>query len=123
MTTYTQVMATTNLPAPMPSAAVCCSPMTAGVVDDDAAEQLARAFKALSDPTRVKLLSMIAAAHEACICDLTNPVGLAQPTVSHHMRLLVEAGLVTRDKRGKWAYFSIAPGSLESLATALDPTH
>src|SRR3954453_7396328 len=101
----------------------CCSPVTSGIVGDDAAETLARAFKALGDPTRVKLLSMMAAAPdgEACICDMTEPVGLSQPTVSHHMRLLVEAGLATREQRGKWAYYRVVPAVLRSLAMALEP--
>lgn len=101
----------------------CCSPVTGGVLDVDAADRLARLFKALGDPTRVRLLSMIAAAEagEACICDLTAPVGLSQPTVSHHMKLLVDAGLVTREQRGKWAYYAVVPEALESLADALAP--
>lgn len=101
----------------------CCSPVTGGIVTDDAAETLARMFKALGDPTRVKLLSMIAAADdgEACICDMTGPVGLSQPTVSHHMKQLVEAGLAVREQRGKWAYYRVAPGVLGSLANALAP--
>lgn len=79
--------------------------MTDGVVNDETAETLARMFKALSDPSRVKLLSMVAAASEggACACDMTGPVGLSQPTVSHHLRILVEAELVTREQRGSWA--------------------
>ncbi len=97
----------------------CCSPVTGGRLDDEAAEALARMFKALGDPTRVKLLSLIAAADEACICDLTDPVGLSQPTVSHHMKQLVAAGLVTREQRGKWAYYSLVPGALEALASAI----
>ncbi len=107
----------------LPDLASCCSPATGGRVDDDAAEALARMFKALSDPTRVKLLSMIAAAddQEACVCDLTAPVGLSQPTISHHMKVLTEAGLVSREQRGKWAYFSVVPGILDSLAEALSP--
>jgi ArsR family transcriptional regulator len=101
----------------------CCSPVTAGIVGDEAAETLARMFKALSDPTRVKLLSMIAAAPEgeACVCDMIEPVGLSQPTVSHHMKLLVEAGLATREQRGKWAYYRVVPEVLRSLAAALEP--
>lgn len=97
--------------------------MTGGVVSDETAEILARMFKALGDPTRVKLLSLIAASPdgEACICDLTGPVGLSQPTVSHHMRLLVEAGLAIREQRGKWAFYSVVPDMLSSLATALEP--
>lgn len=115
----------TSLPVIQPSElAACCSPVTGGVVSDDAAETLARMFKALSDPTRVKLVSLIAAAPEgeACICDMTEPVGLSQPTVSHHMKLLVEAGLATREQRGKWAYYRIVPEVLRSLAAALAPS-
>jgi ArsR family transcriptional regulator, arsenate/arsenite/antimonite-responsive transcriptional repressor len=99
----------------------CCSPVTGGVLDLEQAERLATIFKVLGDPTRVRLLSLIAASEggEACICDLTDPVGLSQPTVSHHMRLLVKAGLVTRDQRGKWAYFAVVPETLEALSSAL----
>jgi ArsR family transcriptional regulator, arsenate/arsenite/antimonite-responsive transcriptional repressor len=113
----------TQLPVLTPDLVACCSPVTGGVIDDQAAEQLARIFKALGDPTRVKLLSLIAAtdADAACVCDLTEPVGLAQPTVSHHMKVLVNAGLVTREQRGKWAYYSIVPGILESVAGTLAP--
>lgn len=116
------------MPSPLPviqpdELAACCSPVTGGVVSDEAAETLARMFKALGDPTRVRLLSMIAASPdgEACICDMTGPVGLSQPTVSHHMKLLVEAGLATREQRGKWAYYRVAPGVLRSLSNALAP--
>ncbi|MBO0842016.1 MAG: metalloregulator ArsR/SmtB family transcription factor [Nocardioides sp.] len=114
-----------SLPVLVPDdVALCCSPVTGGVVGDATAVALARMFKALGDPTRVKLLSLIAAAEggEACICDLTEPVGLSQPTVSHHMKQLVEAGLVTREQRGKWAYFAVVPTVLHSLAAALAPT-
>jgi ArsR family transcriptional regulator len=108
---------------PMTATAVdaCCSPLTGGVLDLGSAEQLARTFKALGDPTRVRLLSLIAAADgaEACICDLTGPVGLSQPTVSHHMKALVEAGLVTREQRGKWAYYAVVRGALDRLAAVL----
>lgn len=102
----------------------CCSPVTGGALDDAAAATLARTFKALGDPTRVKLLSLIAAApdQEACICDLTAPVGLSQPTVSHHMKLLAEAGLVEREQRGRWAYYRVSADVLRSLATALTPS-
>ena len=114
-----------TLPVIQPDALVtCCSPVTGGLVSDETAETLARMFKALADPTRVKLLSLIAAAPEgeACICDLTEPVGLSQPTVSHHMKQLVAAGLATRDQRGKWAYYRVAPAALRSLSAALAPT-
>lgn len=112
----------TSLPMIEPAdAAQCCAPVTLGVVPDDLAERLARMFKALGDPTRVKLLSLIAAAPggEACICDLTGPVNLAQPTVSHHMKQLVAAGLATGEKRGRWTYYRIVPEVLTSLSQAL----
>lgn len=114
---------TTSLPLLDSDAAACCSPVTAGVLNVEAAGRLARMFKALSDPTRVRLLSMIAAqpGREACVCDLTDPVGLSQPTVSHHMKQLVDAGLVTREQRGKWAYFAIVPETLVLLSNALNP--
>ena len=101
-----------------------CTPVTGAALDARTAESLARRFKALSDPTRVRLLSLISATSdgEACICDLTAPVGLSQPTVSHHMRQLVEAGLVTRDQRGKWAYYALVDGALDELAAALRGT-
>lgn len=118
----THCMATrTELPIRPAGVDACCSPLTGGVLDLEAAEQLARSFKALGDPTRVRLLSLIAAADggEACICDLTAPVGLSQPTVSHHMKQLVDAGLITREQRGKWAYYTVVRSALSRLASAL----
>ena len=117
-------MPTATLPLLPVDLAACCSPVTAGVLDDDTAEQLARVFKALGDPTRVRLLSLIAASTggEACACDLIEPVNLSQPTVSHHMRQLVDAGLVTREQRGKWAYYRLVNDTLQAVATALTPT-
>ena len=105
-------------------AGACCAPVTGGVLELGNAEHLARVFKALGDPTRVRLLSMIAAQpdREACICDLVEPVGLAQPTVSHHMKQLVEAGLVTREQRGKWAFYRLVDGALDTLSGALKST-
>lgn len=86
-------------------------------IDDSVAHDLAKVFKALGDPTRVKLMAMIAGSSEGemCVCDLTEPVGLSQPTVSHHMKLLVEAGLVEREQRGRWAYYR---PTIDTLATA-----
>lgn len=102
-------------------AAACCASVTAGVLDDQTAERLALVFKALGDPTRIKLLSLIAAAGDdgACVCDLVEPVRLSQPTVSHHMRQLVEAGLIAREQRGKWAYYRVVGGALAAVAGAL----
>lgn len=99
----------------------CCPPSPASSLTDADVERLTRVFKALGDPTRLRLLSLIAAgdAGESCVCDLTGPVGLSQGTVSHHMKLLVEAGLVTREQRGRWAYYAIAEGALDAAAAAL----
>ncbi|MEV4735164.1 metalloregulator ArsR/SmtB family transcription factor [Microbacterium sp. LWO14-1.2] len=112
---------TTQLPLLATDADACCSRVTGGVLDVAEAERISATFKALGDPTRLRLLSLIAASEggEACICDLTEPVGLSQPTVSHHMRLLVDAGLATREQRGRWAYYRVAPDALESAARAL----
>lgn len=122
--TMSYMPAALSLTQPDAALAACCSPVTAGMVSDEAAATLARMFKALGDPTRVKLLSLIAASAggEACVCDLIDPVGLSQPTISHHMKVLADAGLITREQRGKWAYFSLAPQVLGSLAGALTPT-
>lgn len=111
----------TELPIMPVGAAACCSTLTGGALDEGSARQLARIFKALADPTRVRLVSLIAAADgaEACICDLTDPVGLSQPTVSHHMKLLAEAGLVTREQRGKWAYFRLVSDAFDALVEAI----
>jgi ArsR family transcriptional regulator len=112
---------TTMLPVLSTDPLACCSPMTGGVLQTVEAERLARIFKALGDPTRVRLVSLIAAHSdgEACVCDLTDPVGLSQPTVSHHLKLLVDAGLLTRDQRGKWAYYRVVDSALDALAGAL----
>ena len=114
---------TTSLPLLTTDASGCCASVTAGVMEVEDAQRLARVFKALGEPTRVRLLSMIAAQSggEACVCDLTEPVGLSQPTVSHHMKQLVDAGLVTREQRGKWAHYAIVPEILSMLSSALDP--
>ena len=99
----------------------CCSPLTGGVIDLPAAERIAAALKALAEPTRIRLISLIAAqpSAEACVCDLTDPVGLSQPTVSHHLKTLVDAGYLTREQRGRWAYFAVVPGALEAISTLL----
>jgi len=103
------------------SEATCCSPVTGGILTNDEADQLARRLKALADPTRLRLLSMVAAHQggEACICELIEPVGLSQGTVSHHMKVLVDAGFLTRDQRGKWAYYAVVPGALEAIAVGI----
>lgn len=103
------------------TAAACCSPLTAAPLSAAEADQLAHVLKAIADPSRLRLLSLVAAHEggEACICDLTDPVALTQPTVSHHMKVLVDAGLLTRDQRGKWAYYRLVDGALAALADVL----
>jgi ArsR family transcriptional regulator, arsenate/arsenite/antimonite-responsive transcriptional repressor len=98
---------------------VCCSPIDDAVLGETEADELAAAFKVLADPVRLRLLSIIANSDESCACDLASPVGRSQPTISHHLSLLTEAGLVTREKRGKWAYYRVVPDRLASLRTAL----
>jgi ArsR family transcriptional regulator len=116
-------MTSATVPVTADDLAACCSPVTGGVLETAAAERLAHVFKALADPARVKLLSLIAAAKdgEACICDLTVPLELSQPTVSHHMKLLVDAGLVSREQRGKWAYYRVNDWALERVAQLISP--
>lgn len=102
---------------------VCCGPLTDGVLDEDQAAELAGVFKVLADPARLRLLSMVAAAEsgEACACDLVEPVGRSQPTVSHHLSLLVDAGLLHREKRGRWAWYRVVPERLAVVRDALAP--
>ena len=101
---------------------VCCAPVLASALSESQADDLASAFKVLADPARLRLLSMIAASDEACACDLTEPLGKSQPTVSHHLSVLTDAGLLDREKRGKWAYYRVVPERLAVLRDALEPT-
>jgi ArsR family transcriptional regulator len=98
-----------------------CSPITGEAISADDATTLATRFKAIGDPTRLRLLSIVAAHEggESCVCDLTAPVGLSQPTVSHHLKILVDAGLLARTKRGTWSFYALVPGALDGLASAL----
>lgn len=102
----------------------CCSPLVGEPMDAPTAQRLATVLKAIAEPTRLQLLSLVAAHAdgEACICDLTDPVALSQPTVSHHMKVLVDAGLLTREQRGKWAYYRLVPGALDAIAQLLSTT-
>jgi len=106
-----------------PSTLSCCAPITTGALDEARAEELAAVFKVLADPARLRLLSMVASAEagEACACDLVEPVGRSQPTVSHHLSMLVDAGLLEREKRGRWAWYRIVPDRFDAVRGALDP--
>jgi ArsR family transcriptional regulator len=102
-------------------AAACCAPLLREPITASQAADLARLLKALADPTRLQLVSMVAAHEgaEACVCELTEPLGLTQPTISHHLKILVEAGIFTRDKRGVWAYYALVPAAMNALAAVL----
>ena len=99
----------------------CCAPVMTAALDEDEAENLAAAFKVLADPVRLRLLSLIANAPdgEACSCDLVDLLGRSQPTISHHLSVLTDAGLLTREQRGKWAWFRAVPQRLTILRDAL----
>ena len=98
-------------------AVLCCAPLAAPVLSDEQATATAELFKALADPARVRIVNVLATSDEAvCVCNLIEPLGLSQPTVSHHMRKLLDAGLVEREQRGRWAYFSIKPEAMSRLA-------
>lgn len=120
-------MTTGRVPGPRPpgagSLAACCPPITEAALSEDAASDMAAMFKALSDPVRLRLFSRVAShpQGEACVCDIAD-VGVAQPTVSHHLKKLREAGLLTSERRATWVYYRLAPGVLELLGTFLaDP--
>ncbi|MBA8816819.1 ArsR family transcriptional regulator [Microbacterium halimionae] len=100
---------------------VCCQPLAEDPLGQPDAERLAQTLKALADPARLRLLSIVAASadREACVCDLTDPVGLSQPTVSHHLKVLTDAGFLSRSKRGTWAYYRLQSGALNEIASFL----
>ena len=114
----TAVTTTTTV---LPVASVCCAPLGAAGLSDDQAEATARLFKALADPHRVKIVNLLATSPEpVCVCEFTEPLGLSQPTVSHHLKKLLDAGLLEREQRGTWASYSLnhdALGRLTSPAT------
>lgn len=101
----------------------CCTPLTEFALDDADATELAAVFKAIADPVRLRLLSVVATSPsgEICACDLPELFDRSQPTMSHHLGLLVKAGLLEREQRGKWAWFRIVPDRLDDLATVLRP--
>jgi ArsR family transcriptional regulator, arsenate/arsenite/antimonite-responsive transcriptional repressor len=101
--------------------AAACPPLLEEPLEAARAEELASALKVLADPARLRLLSLIQAqpGSEACVCHLTEPLGLSQPTVSHHLKVLLQAGLVEREQRGSWAYFRVVPEQLRALRDIL----
>jgi ArsR family transcriptional regulator len=99
----------------------CCGPLGARALSDEQAAATAAVFKALADPARVRIVNVLATSGEpVCVCHLIEPLGLSQPTVSHHLKRLLEAGLLEREQRGKWAYFSLRPEAVETLSAVVD---
>ena len=102
-------------------AIACCAPLAAPAVSDDEAAATAELFRALADPARVKIVNLLATRSEpVCACELNEPLGLSQPTVSHHLKKLTDAGLLEREQRGKWAFFSLKRDAVEKLAAVAD---
>ena len=106
-------------PVDAPSAVACCGSVLAAPLSETDSETIAAGFAALGDPIRLRLLSMISAAGEVCSCDLTEPLGRSQPTVSHHTKILAEAGLIVGEKRGRWVWWSVVPGAVAALRDSL----
>jgi len=102
------------------ASAPCCAPLTAAVLGEKDAAELAPVFAALSDPVRLRLLSIVAAEGEVCSCHLEGPLAKSQPTISHHTRVLSDAGLITGEKRGRWMWWRVAPGQMQRLRELLD---
>jgi ArsR family transcriptional regulator, arsenate/arsenite/antimonite-responsive transcriptional repressor len=102
-------------------AMACCPPLTREPLSEAQAQQVAPMLKALADPVRLRLMSLIAshAGGEACVCDLTDAFELSQPTISHHLKVLHDGGLISRDKRGVWVYYRANPGALAGLAALI----
>jgi len=111
----------TRRPTAEGDAAACCAPLLASPLAVADAEELAAAFSALADPVRLRLLSLVAAAGEVCSCDLQEPLGKSQPTVSHHTKVLAEAGLIVGEKRGRWVWWSVVPERVDRLRAVLGP--
>lgn len=104
-----------------PSFLDCCGPLTAQALSDAEAESTAALFKALGDPARVRIVNLLASrGGEVCACELEPALGLSQPTVSHHLKKLTDAGVLVREQRGRWAYFSIDPAARAKLADLVD---
>jgi ArsR family transcriptional regulator, arsenate/arsenite/antimonite-responsive transcriptional repressor len=117
-------MTTSTVPAPAAAtadAAACCVPLGSPSLSDPEAEATARLFKALADPHRVRIINLLATSPDpVCVCDFTGPLGLSQPTVSHHLKKLLAAGLLDREQRGTWAYYTLNRDALGRLAAVAD---
>ncbi|HSK15842.1 MAG TPA: metalloregulator ArsR/SmtB family transcription factor [Gaiellaceae bacterium] len=106
----------------IPTPISCCAPLAAPVLSDEEAEGTAALFRVLGDPARVRIVNVLATAEKpVCVCELTPALGLTQPTVSHHLKKLANAGLLDRVQRGRWAYYALSDGALERVRSLLDP--
>lgn len=114
-------MATVKRQTVRVSVEMCCPSVHEAPLPEPDAKEMARAFAALGDPVRLRLLSLIAAAGEACSCDLEQPLRRSQPTISHHTKALADAGLIVGEKRGRWTWWRIAPDRIGALSAALLP--
>jgi ArsR family transcriptional regulator len=104
-----------------PAPVACCAPLAAPVLSDDEAEATAALFRALADPAGVRILNLLATSDRpVCVCEFVGPLGLSQPTVSHHLKKLADAGLLEREQRGRWAYYSLNPEAASTLAALVD---
>ncbi len=110
------------MPIDTAEAIACCAPLAAPALSDEEAEATAVLFRALADPARVRLVNILATSGPVCACELQEPLGLSQPTVSHHLKKLTDAGLLEREQRGRWAYFSIDEEAMARLAGVVDLT-
>ena len=107
--------------ASVETAVACCAPLAAPVLDEEEALATAELFRALADPARVRIVNLLATTGEpVCVCELIEPLELSQPTVSHHLKKLIDAGLLEREQRGRWAYFSLKRDAVETLAAVAD---
>jgi len=107
--------------ATVETAVACCAPLGAPVLDEEEAIATAELFRALANPARVRIVNVLATTGEpVCVCELIEPLELSQPTVSHHLKKLLDAGLVEREQRGRWAYFSLKRDAVEKLAAVAD---
>jgi ArsR family transcriptional regulator, arsenate/arsenite/antimonite-responsive transcriptional repressor len=118
---YEEEIVTRRLEVLDAAPATCCVPLAAPTLSQEEAEATARVFRALADPARVRIVNALATSGgPVCACDFQQPLGLSQPTVSHHLRTLADAGLVDREQRGRWAYFSLNREAVETLAAIAD---
>lgn len=99
----------------------CCTPATGPTISAGDAERLAATLKAIADPTRLRLIGLLANGDELCVCDFVEPLGVSQPTVSHHLKKLTDAGILSRRKEGRWVHYRLVPERVEEIAAAVSP--